>query len=297
MMNSKCYFVGIGAQKAASTWIHRILEDHPEVISSDPKELDYFSSNYDKGEDWYLAHFTSGVDSQQKIFGEISPSYFNDKNAPSRVFQHNSNIKIIVTLRDPIERLFSNHLHRIRTNSYTPRNLSLETGLAEYPEYIEQSMYYKHLKNWYEVFDDSQILVLFQEDIKKNPIESSKTVYKFLNIKSNHISIFLNRRANVSFSPKYKSLDVVFKLIKKTLNILKLGRVLKKIRQLDFVHSIKNLNKQHLSETVPVVTTELKHKLMIQFRDDLFNLSKLLNKEELPWETWNFIHKVEKDAR
>ncbi len=66
-------FIGIGAQKCASTWVYKILQDHPQVGVSTPKELDFFSYYFNYGYQWYLNLFDRFVD--DLVCGVISSSY------------------------------------------------------------------------------------------------------------------------------------------------------------------------------------------------------------------------------
>ncbi|MEO0913269.1 MAG: sulfotransferase, partial [Pseudomonadota bacterium] len=101
--------IGIGAQKCASSWAHTALGAHPDITGSDPKEIDYFSYYFDRGHAWYEAHFPEGTAHRF----EISPSYFHDPRAPERLAAYAPEAKILVLLRDPVERAFSNHLHEV----------------------------------------------------------------------------------------------------------------------------------------------------------------------------------------
>src|SRR5687767_9096163 len=136
-------FIGLGGQKCASTWLHVVFRDHADAYVSTPKELDFFSSFYDRGFQWYEAHFAAAEG--RRAIGEISPSYLPDHDAPARAHAYNANLRIIVALRDPVERAYSNHLHDIRLGHYSGRDLSFETGLANNPMYLEQSRYALHL--------------------------------------------------------------------------------------------------------------------------------------------------------
>ncbi|MEO1188983.1 MAG: sulfotransferase, partial [Pseudomonadota bacterium] len=100
--------IGIGAQKCASSWLHAIAGSHPGIGTSDPKEVDFFSYYFDRGYRWYERHFEAAPGT--RVCFENSPSYFHDPRAPGRVSAYNSGMKIIVLLRDPIKRAFSNHL-------------------------------------------------------------------------------------------------------------------------------------------------------------------------------------------
>src|SRR5512145_3457050 len=79
-------YVGIGAQKCASTWLHRMLEAHPQVCVPAVKEVDFFSYRYDRGYQWYERRLTTGSDGTVRTArGEISPSYFCEPSVPERL--------------------------------------------------------------------------------------------------------------------------------------------------------------------------------------------------------------------
>lgn len=278
----KCAFVGIGAQKTASTWIHKILEDHPSVVSSDPKELDYFSFYFDKGEDWYHSHFSIS-DDHGKVFGEISPSYFNDTSVPRRVREYNPDIKIIVTLRDPVERAYSNHLHLIRIGKYELEDFDFKVGLKKYPIYVERSKYYKYLSEWFKNFPRENFLILFQEEIKENPEKTVRNVYQFLNIDSEFLPESLHKKANESFTPKYPAVSNLLKFFASFFSKLGLTSVVTSVKENSFVDSLRQKNKLHLSEVVPKMELSTKETLMDELSEDVLDLAKLLEKENLPW--------------
>lgn len=284
-------FIGIGVQKSASTWVYRVLEDHPEVVVSVPKELDYFSYNYAKGSDWYQKHFKGlGVDAQAKIVGEVSPSYFEDPDAPKRAFEYNPGFKVVLTLRDPVERAFSNHLHQIRiTDSVNLHNdLSFETWVKDNPEYIERSMYIQHLSKWMSFFPESQILILLQEDIKENPAREAQKVYEFLGIDTSHESLFLNRKANVSYSEKVRGIDAGLKFLARIARKFGLDSFIDKVKKTDFIHKLREKNRGHLSDIVPPMKDETKDNLYSGFSTGLLDIAKLMRRNKLPWKTWEY---------
>jgi hypothetical protein len=283
----RCNFVGIGVQKSASTWVYRILQDHDEVKVSNPKELDFFSQNYSKGIKWYDDHFLMNSNpASAKVYGEISPSYFNDIDAPKNAYEYNPNFKIIVTLRDPVERVYSNHLHRIRIDDYDADDLTLESGLKYYSEYLEQSFYYKHISNWLTFFPRNQVLILLQEDIKNDPEKAALQVYKFLEIDQGHKSAFLYRKANVSFTEKVKGVDTTLKMVSKAFRKLGLARIVDTIKSSDIVLDFREKNRHHLGSVVPEMKDETMTMLHDTFSDDVLKLSILLGVKSLPWDTW-----------
>lgn len=290
MSVTKIDFIGIGVMKSATTWIYSILEDHEQVNVSCPKELDYFSRehNYSKGDNWYHKQFDiNGLLDKNMISGEISPSYMHNPLTPFRVQKYNKDIKIIVALRDPIKRAFSNHLHLVRRNVVKGSDLSFEYGLERFQMYIEQSKYYAILKPWFEVFPRENILVIIQEDIKKDPVSMSKKIYNFLNINNQHVSDNLFKKANVSKTVRSHFVEKTLKLFASIFNLLGFGRLVSKIKKNRFLNRIRSKN-THIEDDVPEIKKETILALQETLSEDVLNLQKLLGLEKLPWGTWEY---------
>ena len=100
-------FLIIGAQKAGSTALHNYLCQHPSICSAATKEIHFFSSDflYSKGLDYYHSKFTSANDGS--LFLDASPSYLVNNIAYKRIYEYNPQIKMIVLLRDPVDRAYS----------------------------------------------------------------------------------------------------------------------------------------------------------------------------------------------
>src|SRR5918993_382064 len=173
-------YVGIGAQKCASTWLHRILESHPEVSVPEVKEADFFSYHYDRGFQWYQRCFATAPESSQvRARGEISPSYFCEPAVPERVARYMPGAKIMVSLRDPVERALSNHRHDVKQRHLTGDDLSFERGLSNNPMYVEQGLYATHLKRWLQYFPRERILVVLMDEVAADPRAVCRSVYRF----------------------------------------------------------------------------------------------------------------------
>ena len=198
-------FIGIGAQKCATTWIYEILRDHPEVTLSHKKEIDFFSYHYDHGMQWYKDNFVDSA--QSKVVGEISPSYFHEPAVPQRVKHHMPQAKLIVSLRDPLQRSISNHKHEVRVGHFSGDDLSFEAGMANNPMYVEQGLYAKHYSRWCEYFPPEQIFVVFYEDIVKDRYAVAKNIYRFLDIDENHQSAAVDNKSNPGHINRFAGLE------------------------------------------------------------------------------------------
>lgn len=281
----KVDFLGIGAQKCASTWIHRVLSDHPEVAVMPGKEIDFFSYFYNFGYEWYERHMDE-VDSLKKV-GEVSPSYFADINTPERVYLYNPNMRIVLSLRDPIERAYSNHLHEVRLGHVTGENLKFEKGLMNNPMYLIQSQYSQQLVRWLEVFSRDQVLVIFQEDIRDDPKIQAQKLYRFLSISEDHQSWFLEKKVNESFAIKNTKVDHFLKQLGKVGRSFGAGEFIETIKKNNLVRHIRRQHNQiDLRQIIPPISSDTRAHLLEILADDMYELSQQLGRETLPWPSW-----------
>lgn len=200
-------FIGIGAQKCASTWLYRILADHPQAGVSTEKEVDFFSYRFDHGYRWYERRFAHYRGQGKRALGEISPSYFCDPAAAERAARYAPEAKILVSLRDPVERAISNHRHEVRVGHVPADDTTFESGLANNPMYVEQGRYATHLRRWLGVFPADRVLVVFMDDIGRDPAGVARTVYEFLGLDASFVPPGTRERVNASFATRYPALS------------------------------------------------------------------------------------------
>ena len=104
-------FIGIGTPKAGTTWLCRLLNQHPNISISTKKEIHYFSSedNYGKGIEWYLSNLN--VSDKNKLIGEFSTKYLkNFQKVIPRIkstYEGKKLPKMICILRNPLEKFES----------------------------------------------------------------------------------------------------------------------------------------------------------------------------------------------
>lgn len=277
-------FIGLGGQKCASTWLHVVFRDHPDVYVSTPKELDFFSSFYDRGFQWYEAHFAAAEG--RKAIGEISPSYLPDQDAPARAHAYNADFRIIVALRDPVERAYSNHLHDIRLGHYSGQDLSFESGLANNPMYLDQSRYALHLTRWLRYFPLHQVFVTFQEEIQANPINEARRLFGFLGIDPDHVSDSSEIRANESYLPRSRREERFVRGIGKLVRNSGLGWFDALLRRIGVIAALHRRIRRDIRSIVPPMRDDTRLRLQEMFGRETIQLATMLRRESLPWETW-----------
>ena len=121
-------FLGIGVQKGGTTYLHALLQQHPQVFLATPKEQHFFSLHWDRGVSVYASRFAAAEPRQR--CGEVTPYYLFHPLAPQRIQALLPAVRLIVLLRDPVERLLSQYFHSRRLGlDWTGDWTGLGTGL------------------------------------------------------------------------------------------------------------------------------------------------------------------------
>lgn len=278
-------FIGLGGQKCASSWLHAIFADHPQAFVSTPKELDFFSSHFERGFQWYERHFEAATGGHIAV-GEISPSYLPDSDAPARARRYNPDLRILVALRDPVERAYSNFLHDVRLGYYQSAAPSFEDALANNPMYVEQSRYARHLRRWMEFFPASQFLIVLQEEIHDDPDGQARRVYDFLGVSRAHCSTALNARTNESYLPLSRAREERIRSLGRLLRASRLGWVDRLARRSGLIRMLHSVNRVDIRTVVPPVTDTQRAALMAIFAEDVADVAEISGRRALPWATW-----------
>ncbi len=190
-------FIIIGAQKCGTTSLYNYIIEHPEISGASQKEIHFFDQNYSKGLEWYKSQFHG------KITGEASPYYIFHPLCPKRIHDTIPDVKLIILLRNPIDRAISHYGHEVKLGKET---LSFENALRAESErlkgeeqkilanenyqsiphqhlsYLSRGRYIEQIKRWYNFFEHSQILILNSEDFFLNPNNLLNSVYDFLGV-------------------------------------------------------------------------------------------------------------------
>ncbi|XP_033762153.1 heparan sulfate glucosamine 3-O-sulfotransferase 1-like [Pecten maximus] len=174
----------IGVKKAGTGALRHFLDLHPDVITAG-KEPNFFSFRYENGFDWYRNLMPYSTKGQLTI--EKSSNNFHHEQAPGRTFEFNNTIKLIVVVREPVERAISDYTQRVINNrsrrKFEDSVFNFRTGEIN-REYIciRPSLYHTNLKRWLKYFPLSQIHIVDGENLKRNPYEEIYKVEEFLGL-------------------------------------------------------------------------------------------------------------------
>ena len=186
-----------GAQKSGTTSLYSYLALHPEVKPSYVKEIHYYNQHYTNGLKWYRSHFPIGSIKRSKrkfITGEASTMYLHHEETPLRLREDCPDIKLILVLRNPVDRAISHYHHRIRTGRETR---DMETAFREALErarsdnfvpgsetdFLAYGRYVSYLQHWMSIYPKEQILVLQAEALFTDPRSAFERVSEFLQIR------------------------------------------------------------------------------------------------------------------
>jgi len=252
-MDNTINFLGIGAQKAGTSWLYKMLKKHPDIWLPPIKELHYFDRNkhypspsflhtdncldrlnsYEINDiefkkklvynlmksielndinqiKWYLKYFLSTYNDTwykslfeniENLSGEITPAYsFLNIQDIQRIYNINPKIKLILILRNPIDRAWSQISFYIRIKQL-PQNITIKEmkTFIDSKEQILRGDYIKIINNWLQIFPKEQIHIGFYDEIMLNPQNFLNKIFSFLNIQNiTYEESFLTQRVNAT---------------------------------------------------------------------------------------------------
>ena len=281
----KVGFFIVGAPKAGTTSLFHYLNTHPEIKMSSEKEPNYFSDKelFDQG----LYYGTSRIDTLQKynslfsgrkkekLMGESSVSYLYYPEVPNRIKVYNTDSKIIVMLRNPVDRAFSHYLMDYRlglTSESFESEFHKKKGL-NFHQYFLLGNYYSQIKRYLEVFGKENIHIVWYSDFKRNSEKEVKEAFNFIGIDSS-FKIEFETIHNSFTMPKNNFIRMIYSVVwlRKLLTFLFPSSLVKLIKYLLFSKG----NKPKLSDLTRGTVLEY-------YKLDIEKLEKLLSVNLSRW--------------
>jgi hypothetical protein len=199
----------IGAQRAGTTSLYRYVTGHPRVRPAVTKELRFFDVRFERGSTWYRSNFPLAIGRvvdrrrgrQPFVTGESSPDYLFHPEAPKRMAGLIPHAKLIVLLRNPVDRAWSHYWHQVRLGH---EHLTFEEAIAaeddrldgedepagrevlamgyerHHHSYVARGRYADQLGRWMEFFPKDQFLVERSEDLFSDPAGTIGRLFDFL---------------------------------------------------------------------------------------------------------------------
>lgn len=162
-----------GVQKSGTTTLNHCLSQHTDICTYTDKEVHFF----DQEELDYAAYHAKFDPKENQIIGEATPIYLYWQNCLERIKAYNPNIKLVILLRNPVDRAYS-HWQMTRNRGLEPlsfrdaiyleqerlENLG-ENGQHRYFSYLDRGNYATQIKNLFRLFDKEQIQFIKADDM------------------------------------------------------------------------------------------------------------------------------------
>ncbi|MGF1491702.1 MAG: sulfotransferase [Microcoleaceae cyanobacterium] len=294
-------FLLVGAAKAGTSAIYDYISQHPQIYMSPEKEPMFFAfegekPNFQGPGDDHSAYYYSITDletyealfnqvSNEVAIGEASALYLYHEQAPERIQHYIPKVKLVMILRHPVERAYSNFLHLVRDNrepvtdfeqAMQQEDNRIENHWEWFWHYRHLGLYAEQIKRYLERFDRSQIKIYLYEDFVADSDGLIRDCFEFLEVDPD-FTPDTSRKVNASGFTKNKALHSFLRQpnpIKEMVKLIlptQLGRQIK-----TYLHN-KNLEKPQLSG-------ELKKQLVEDyFYDDIIELQTLIERDLSDW--------------
>lgn len=199
----KNHFIVVGPGRSGSTWIYEVFKsDNRICLAKNIKEVQFFNENFYKGMKHYLKFF----DTKSKLTGEVSNLYFHDPSVPNRIKSSLPSVKIIILIRDPLERLESIYNFKLREGKITKSTKKVFTN-EDLLMYLRID---RPVKEYLNTFGIKNVhFVNFHRLNTKNEIAEIKALYQFLGLTLNNLN--LPKKTNESIIPRARLIGLIFK--------------------------------------------------------------------------------------
>src|SRR5262245_4918474 len=170
-------FLYIGTSKAGSTWLYDVVNRHPEIYMASGKGLFFFSTHYERGLEWYASHFAAARG--ERIRGEVSHGYLYDEKACERMAAMDPELKLMVCLREPLDRAFSEYLDGVKNGRV---RASFEAQIERDPWLLERGRYARYLAPYLERFGRERVHVGIFDELRSDPDAFARKLFEFLGV-------------------------------------------------------------------------------------------------------------------
>ena len=273
----------VGAPKTGTTSLYYYLNQHTNVCMSSIKEPNFFSAK-EVNSLFYKSQIVDDINEYHKLFsqnkkqiiGEASVSYLFFNEVPNRIYKYNPKAKIIIILRNPIERALSHYLMDFRlgfcSENFEDIIAQPEIFPQYYQQYLELGNYFLQLKRYLNVFNENQLSIVFYDDLKSNSQKVMKHIFSFLEIEFQDLDYSIQ---NSFLSPSNIFVSELYKF-----NSLR--KIVKSLFPEPFLSLVKSIFFSNNSK--PTFSDSIIKQLNAYYKSDIVELEKLLNKDLSKWD-------------
>ena len=294
-------FFLVGAAKSGTTSLYNYLKQHPEIFMPSLKEPKYISSSAKTfphtgpGDIYADRRMVMKWDDYKDIYQDaLNEKAIGDASIDNLYYYHVAipNIrkicakpKILIILRNPVDRAFSAYSHMVKLNR---EKFSFETGIKKEKERKEQNyefiwhytglgFYYKQVKAYIDEFGSNSVKILLYENLKNDSLDTIQKLYNFLEVDEN-FTPDITRKYNISKIPKSGRFQ----------NLISKENLLKRILRPFFLSIIGFNNTENLVNYIEKINIKTinpltRRNLTELFREDIINLQELIDRDLSDW--------------
>jgi len=277
-------FFLVGTTKGGTSTLHRWLVQHPDIFLPARKELHYFCSCPDRGlnavrsREGYDQVFQ---DADTPVVGEASPCYMYYPDVPATIDRAFPNSRILISLRDPVERFWSHYLmNEVYLPTGRPADELLDINVrgeshTTLDDLLGVGMYYQQVQRFFSTFGRRRVMVTFLEDMEEDPATVVHSIEEFLGVESHKVD--MSERDKQYVEPR----NPIGRLALRNRVIRNIGVALLPWKLRRFLRT-RVLGDPALKPEMP---PSLRRRLEDLYRDDAARLETLLGRP-LPW-SWH----------
>ncbi|MBT8253599.1 MAG: hypothetical protein HKN00_08375 [Flavobacteriaceae bacterium] len=284
-MNHPNFFV-IGTPKGGTTSLFHYLEEHPEIFIPKIKEPHYFT-HQEVAKSYYRPRIITSQNEYLDLYkdvtnetaiGDLSSSYLYHFKSANRIKNYNSESRIIVVLRNPVDRAISHYMMDISLGFVKASLMDIidkkENFSQHYNQYVEVGQYSEGLAAYYEVFNENRIKIILSDDLFLNTTETMNELFDFLEVKDLQ-NLKFERKFNQYKEPRY---DFVKRLHR--------NKIMEKLKDL-ISPEIKDKLKGFLFRTTAIKPEFIEERaaLFNLLKEDIIFTEKLIGRDLSGWKS------------
>jgi len=265
--------------------VYHCLREHPEVAVPDSDTIHYYDMFYARGESWYESFFEHATEGQ--ILYDPTTTYIRSPWVPRRITEENPDAKIMLCLRDPIDRAFSHYWHEKKKGSINFEFAEVLENYDLYSSWLEPGFYAEHIERYLHYFDRDQFLFLRFENLKSDPEEFLGRILHFADVDEDFGPWWLNKKSNEA-GGRRTHVNQVWRGVKKAVVQSPLEQVARELRLDQAAQSIEELPGvgtllKDKSEYEKGIDPELRVELLELCEPEIQRLEQLLDLDLDSW--------------
>ena len=282
-------FYIVGAPKCGTTSLYQYLRQHPQVFMPDRKEPHFFTdaghlpSSYRRmAAHEYLALFVGATEGQK--VGEASVTYLYSTGAAARIREFTPAARIVVPLRDPVERAYSEYWNSRRAGM---ERLSFEDAIAAEPRrspwqhYVGRGFYAQHVGRFIDALGVDAVHVCFFDDLVADALLLCRGVFSFLGVDPS-VQVDTSTVYNVGGAPRWRSAGVLYEGLARRAQPLR--RAMEAVLPARLTQGLRRgFRRTLIRADVPPMHAETRRRLQEAYAVDIERLQSITGRDLRHW--------------